>query len=211
MTLGVQEILLSPMWREPSWSWFQLTEGVGVWVKRVFLKLNYDQERIKGLWHDYRETARSQATQHHSVSCPVMARNKARQTPVHFNALFTTSYPNNRYTLFKICLFFSSHSTINLDFKKRTVFGTTHVDHLEPTQDPENYPIIRNGHRALDNWGINTLLRTSRVFPYTSFGLAKIQKNKQTNFFRALAVFCVLHNRTEHCQASLFVKYSWPQ
>ena len=81
VTLGTQEILLSPMWREPSWSWFQLTEGVGVWVKRVILKLDYDQERIKGLWHDYK-TAISQATQHHSVSCPVMARDKARQTPV---------------------------------------------------------------------------------------------------------------------------------
>ena len=82
-----------------------------------------------------------------------MARDKARKTPVHFTVLFTTSIPNNRYNIsFKICLFFLSHSTINSDLKKKKikVFGTTHVDHLEPTQDPENYSIIRNGYRALD-------------------------------------------------------------
>ena len=36
--------LLSPMWRESSWSWFQLTEGLRVWVKGVFLKL----DRLRG-------------------------------------------------------------------------------------------------------------------------------------------------------------------
>lgn len=72
---------------------------MGVWVKRVILKLDYDQERIKGLCH----------TQH------------------------------NKFRFDKKIK------------KKRTVFGTANVDHLEPTQHPENYSIIRNGHRALDN------------------------------------------------------------
>ena len=63
---------------------------------------------------------------------------------------------------------------------------------------------------AIEHSGSSDKHSTTYVshFPLHFFRARQTTKKKK-NFFRALAVFCVLYNRTEHFQASLFVKYSW--
>ena len=176
------------MWREPSWSWFQLTEGVGVWVKRVILKLDYDQERIKGLWHDYK-TAISQATHHHSVSCPVMARDKARQTPVQVS--LPRLQQATQTTIITPYFLVTQHNKFRFEKKRKEQFL---VPHMQTTWSQLNtLKTIPLYEMAIEHSGSRDKHSTTYVshFPLHFFRARQNTKKKKllsrpSRFLRAL-------------------------